>query len=198
MSPILTGVIASSQFSGGAAGTYEFIALGTATGSSTTLAFNSIPQTYQHLELRYVGKNNRPRLADGFLNLKMNNSYSTYAQSMYYRGSGTTVPEEITFSPTSEGTGYFMGASGGNSNASAMSIGIIRIADYTSTTKLKTARCMSASNISDSNLGWILHSTQTNNSTSAITSLVIETVDSSGGYTIGANSRFALYGLKAS
>jgi hypothetical protein len=195
--PIL-GVIASSRLTA-AAGSYEFIAQAVPSGSTTTVTFSSIPQTYKHLELRYIGRNGRPRVADGFLNLKINNSFATYVQSMfYYGGISPNQPGEISFTPALEGTGYYMGAAGGNANATAVGSGVISIMDYTNTTKLKTARCISGSTLNSTTVGWILHSTLTNNSTSAVTSLVIETVDSAGGYNIGANSRFSLYGLKDS
>jgi len=192
--PIL-GTIASSTRQGLATGSYEFIAASAPTGTNISITFNSIPQTYKHLELRYVGRNSRPRVADGFLNLKINGSFATYVQSMfYYGGISPNAPGEITFSPSLEGTGYFMGAAGGNANSNARGIGVVSIMDYTNTTKLKTARSLSGSITNSTSVGWILHSTLTNNSTSAVTSLTIETVDSSGGYVI--SGEFALYGLK--
>lgn len=189
--PIL-GIIASSKLTV-AAGSYEFIATTTASGSSSTVSFNSIPQTYKHLELRYIGKNTRPRLADGFFNLKMNDTYSTYAQSMFFAGPNT-APGELTFA-VNNGTGYSLCAAGANSNAAAMGMGVVTMLDYTNTSKLKTFRVISCSMVGDANIGWLTHTTNTLNSTSAITSLVIDGVD---GANLGAGSKFSLYGLKAS
>jgi hypothetical protein len=190
--PIL-GTIASSTRQGLSTGSYEFIATATASGSSVTVTFSSIPQTYKHLELRYVGRNSRTAQEDGYLGIKFNSTYPILVQSMYNFTNNN--PSELSFGPvTGNNNGYQLAATGGSTNAASMGTGVINIPDYTNTAKLKMARVMSAA-VTGTGGSFMSHTTITWNITSAITSIDIYGVDTSN---IAANSKFSLYGLKAS
>jgi hypothetical protein len=187
--PIL-GVIASSRLTA-EAGSYDFIATGTASGSSPTLVFSSIPQTYKHLELRYVGRNGREAQEAGYLGIRLNSNYALLVQTMY--NFSNNLPAESSFGPAGQNTGYQLAATGSSTNSASMGTGIINIPDYTNTSKLKMARIMSAAVTGGPS--FMNHSTSTFNFTSAVTSLEIYGVD---GANISANSKFSLYGLKDS
>ena len=184
--PIL-GIVASSKLT--ASGSFDFIATATASGSSSTITFSSIPQTYKHLQLRYAGKNNRDANQAGWLNLKINGSDPNYLQAVY--SYNASAPEQLNVTNPSVNNGYTLAATGTQASALNFGAGLVNILDYTSTSKIKTFRHMSGA-LSGSQVVCLI-GTNTLNSTSAVTSLVVIGVDSAN---IGANSRFSLYGLK--
>jgi hypothetical protein len=184
--PIL-GIIASSKLT--ASGSFDFIATATASGSSNTITFSSIPQTYKHLQLRFAGKNNRDAAQAGWLNLKVNNVDASYLQAVY--SYNASAPEQLNVTSPGIANGYTLAATGTQADALNFGAGLVNILDYTSTSKAKTYRHMSGA-LSGSQVVCLI-GTNTFNSTSAVTSLVIQGVD---GANIGANSRFSLYGLK--
>jgi hypothetical protein len=189
--PIFPGVIASSKLT--VSGSYDFIATGTASGSSVTLVFSSIPQTYKHLELRYVGRNSREAQEAGYFGMKLNSVYPILVQAMY--NFTNSAPSELNFGPvSSNNNGYMLSATGSSTNAASMGTGVVNIPDYTNTAKLKTVRAMSAA-VTGTGGSFVNHSTYTYNFTGAITSIEIYGVDSAN---IAANSKFSLYGLKSS
>lgn len=79
--PIL-GVVASSISP--VVGAYEFIASGSATGSSQEVSFNTIPSTYKHLILRGYGMANYPGPQDGAFGMRINGTTgSSYSRQGY-------------------------------------------------------------------------------------------------------------------
>lgn len=171
-------------------GSYFFIATNDVVSSTSSITFSSIPSTYQHLQLRYVGRNGRASDTAGFLGLQINGSYTTYLSAMY--GSGT-APTGLDSSPSGS-NGYQLHATGASANASAYGAGIVDFLNYSSTTQLKTARVIHAapSGSSESLIGV---TTMTLTNTAAISSITITGID---GANVIAGSKFSLYGLKAS
>jgi hypothetical protein len=159
---------------------FELIATATGTGASPTITFSSIPQTYKHLELRYVEKNDGT--TGGFLRLNgiTSSSYArhTLEASGSTPGSGSGTPTSSIFQRFAPST-----------TVNAFAAGIISILDYSSTTKNTTIRVFAGERGTNSQIA--LDSGLLNN-TAAITSITL-TANSSG-YETG--SRFSLYGIK--
>lgn len=180
MSLITLGILASS----GAVvpNSYESIASVAGTGGSGTITFNSIPGTYQHLQLRFLGFS----ATAGFtVTMTVNGAGGTnYAKHLLYgngstaSGSGAANTANVTVSQEVVGTE--------SSNGTA---GIIDIFDYASTNKNKTF--MIFSGMDKNGNGEIDLMSGVYKSTTAITSISLII---GGNWT--TNSQFALYGIK--
>ena len=144
MSPIteLIGGAKAYGWSGFSVSTaFESIATATASGSSATLTFSSIPSTYKHLQIRGIAKSGA---GTGQRNLTMTFNASDSTNHAYHRLFGDS---------------YNVGASGIASTnyillnrasiqatpASIFAASIIDIIDYASTTKNKTIRYIAGS-----------------------------------------------------
>jgi hypothetical protein len=185
LSPIL-GIIASQNYPR-ITGSYESIATSTITsGSSNTITFSSIPQTYKHLQIRGIA-----RSSSGVWNYLTFNGDTT--QANYYAhelaGNGSAA----------YGNAYPGGASPIGiqlfvtyGHASVFSGVTIDILDYTSTNKAKTVRCLNGWN--NSTNGEVrIDSGLWSATPAAVTSLTLQ-CGSSNAYQ--QYSSFALYGIK--
>jgi len=159
---------------------YDSIASASGTGSSGTITFTSIPQTYTHLQLRVYG--GVATTATSSSNLQFNNdsTAANYATHFLYgngasaaAGGGVATPYGI----------YVNGIS------SAPSVTIIDILDYTNTNKNKVSRSLNAYEANGSGVVNLLSGLWL--STVAITRL-----DIVAGQNWGTYSKFALYGIK--
>jgi hypothetical protein len=177
--PII-GTIASSYRSS-VPNSFESISTVTVSGSSvTSITFNSIPQTYAHLQIRAF-----------LVSSSSENNYFTFngdTASNYnwhqIQGTGTSV-DPYASNPTPNPP---WGLNAGNSTYPMVSI--IDILDYTNTNKFKTIRTLSGNDgAGNSNARVGLYSAAWR-STSAVTSITYYNL------TTAANSHFALYGIK--
>lgn len=117
--------------------TMELIATITGTGSSATLTFTSIPQTYQSLQVRGITKNTNSGNLNVYVDVKVNGAGGTsYANHDLY-GDGSAV---YASGAGSEATmNRLMRTLGGNV-ASIMAPVVIDFHDYASTSNNKTVR----------------------------------------------------------
>ena len=187
MAPIL-GIYAS-QISGhlfAPSGAYESIATVTASGSSSTITFSSIPQTYQHLQIRGIAKspNGAPALV-----IQYNGDSSVNYKSHYLEGSGATAYAGVGGTNT---YGYLGYPTPSSANSSMFSASIIDILDYTNTNKYKTTRSLSGYDTNNTVNGYMDLFSNLWMSTSAITSITLSIQSE----LFVANSQFALYGIK--
>jgi hypothetical protein len=162
-------------------GSYESIASATGTGSSGTITFNSIPQTYTHLQIRgtsYDGTGYSVRMRFN------NDSGSNYA---WHRLTGTGA--SATAGAATSNTDMVIINTNGNVSDYPASL-IIDIHDYASTTKYKTARTFDGLGQNDTG-GEVELRSGLWMSTSAITRIDILT---NGSFT--NLTRLALYGIK--
>jgi len=173
----LTGLLGGG---GGGGGSFESIATANLSGISTT-TFNSIPSTYKHLQLRFLGIESS--LASTF-RLRLNGDTGTnYARHWLY-GDGSSASAGGTASTTVIDIGSKLGI------LTEPCVGIIDIHDYASTTNNKTIRSFSghdrngAGEIGLYSGVWL--------STAAVTSVTF--FASSGNQNAGAT--IALYGIK--
>lgn len=167
---------------------FESIASANGTGSSGTVTFSGIPSTFQHLQIRILGRSSSTgREALIRFNADTGSNYAEHN----LRGNGATAAAVGEASKTSIASAY-VATSGAATDT--MGVSIIDIHDYASTTKNKTLRALSG--LSDNNL-------QTTNEriylfsglwmdTDAIDSISI--ASNSGNWT--TSSVFALYGIR--
>jgi len=181
----ILGIYASSMQ--GAVSDYQSIATVNGTGSSSTISFSSIPSTYQHLQIRYIGRVTNSDTADNIFMQFNSDTGSNYAWH-YLLGDGSTVAASGAASQTRILSGRVSAATAASN---LMGVGVIDILDYANTNKNKTARVLTGQ---DRNGGGVitLHSGVWLN-TSSINSITI-TNGSATNFT--SATTFALYGIK--
>jgi hypothetical protein len=188
VSPIL-GIYAS-QISGhlfGPTGAYDSIATTTVgAGGAATITFSSIPQTYTHLQLRYISNNtNNAFSIRATLNSDSGSNYANHILS----GNGSSAstngyPSEtsMSFPRSSYGPGY----------ATTFTGAVVDILDYSNTSKNKTARGLGGYETNSGSYQTIDFTSSLWMNTSAITNIVL----SSAVGNFAQFSQFALYGVK--
>jgi hypothetical protein len=138
----ILGIIASSKLVAPATA-YESIASAAGTGSSATITFSSIPSTYQHLQIRVLGRTTSVSGLIKPLKIYVNsvNTGTSYdMHNMWGTGAAVSVGNSINqavceFADT-------LGTDGFASGLMGVSI-IADIHDYASTSKNKTFRMFS-------------------------------------------------------
>jgi hypothetical protein len=186
MSPIL-GIFASSYLS--AVGDYESIAtVIVGSGGTSSITFSSIPSTYKHLQIRYLGRNlSGAGTSDTFIYARFNGDSSSNYAWHYVLGDGSSTAA----SGSSTQAQMAFGAITQNGVSANIFAGAIAdILDYSSVNKNKTVRVLSGN---DRNGGGVivLNSGLWSNSSNAISSM---TISSDNGF--AQHSSFALYGVK--
>jgi hypothetical protein len=187
--PIL-GIYASSvQNSIANASAFESIATANGNGSSSSVTFSSIPQTYTHLQIRYMAKTTRAYYQEA-LYVRINGTSSANYATHYLYGdtgtvySGASTATTIIFAPSMTGA----------SNTSIFGSGVVDVLDYTSTNKYKTVRAIGGYDDNGSagpNPITGLYSGFLTNDLTAVTSITLV-----GNGALDSNSTFALYGIK--
>lgn len=152
----------------------------------STITFSNIPQTYQHLQLRYVVRGN-DAASNSFPNIGINNDfYSTNYSSHTLGGSGTSA--YATATSNTGGIGDLYGPTSSDT-AGIFAVGISNILDYTSTSKNKVVRTVHGYDKNGG--GYIILSSGSRYNTSAVTSLSLFNVN----FVIGSTA--SLYGVLA-
>lgn len=182
--PII-GIIASANWASANASSYDSIATVTVTGTSSSISFSNIPQTYKSLQIRAIGRATGSSTSEVVWNMDVNSSASSWSRHQL-TGNGTTVSANASAGPDSAGRGMF--AAGGGTTANIFGATIIDIIDYASTSKTKTFRHFSGVDFNGS--GFIALHSNLWNSTSAITSITFSPNQAN------TNTTFALYGIK--
>jgi hypothetical protein len=160
------------------------------TTTAASVAFTGIPNTYTHLQLRWIGKDNRGAASDG-VNMTFNGDNTSgnyYGHRFYGDGAAANSQNFAGFS-----TGWINGSSSG----SIFGACVVDILDYTSSTsttnKFKTCKVFGGNDINGGGEAGF-YSLLWKNSADAITSI---TLSPSNGSAFNAYSHFALYGIKA-
>jgi len=165
-------------------------------GGLSSVTFSGIPAGYKHLELRCSVQTNRATYNRDSLPIRFNgDAGSSYSGHSYYGdGGGTTLgyaaASQINASGGTIGTGV-------ENSGLQFGVSIVEILDYASTTKRKTIRVLSGTDMNGTGTGGIggivevwTHCWQ---SVSAITSI---TFTPGVGTLFNRYSSFALYGVK--
>jgi hypothetical protein len=163
--------------------THDLISSHTTSGSTSTVTFSSIPQTYT--DLRIIASV-RATHAEMFFRLN-NNSSANYSRIYMY---GTTASIDSGRQNDTTGCAISIGDTDNNALENA---GIeIYIFDYTSSTKLKT---FSSSNGVDNDANTGIRVTQSNLFRSQTAVSQVEFVNTTSNFATGCV--FNLYGIKA-
>jgi hypothetical protein len=165
------------------------IAMVNLSSATPAITFNSIPQTYKHLQLRYSARAGRSADAAGFLWLNINGSVSTRFHALYGTGSVADAYDPGVSNP-SNNYGYQLQAPGSSADSRIFGGGVVDILDYASTTKNKTVRTLTG--VDTNGAGLISLGSMLFASTNAVTSISIGSID---GFNTPAGARVSLYGI---
>ena len=166
---------------------FESIATVTASGSSNTLEFTSIPNTYQHLQIRGI---TRDTGASYGYNVYMRFNSDSGSSYTYHglEGNGTTGS---SFGSSSAGAQFPFATSSGGANASGTFAPIVcDILDYANTSKYKVHRTFNG--YDDNGSGYIEFRSGVWLNTAAVSTITLI----STGSNFANYSTFALYGIK--
>ena len=168
----ILGVTASSILK--VTSSYESIA--STTISTSALSFTSIPQTYQHLQIRgyFI-----PNSAGYTPYVRYNGGNGTYAHQLFGNGSSATATATATF--------MNVALSSGIQDTYPFAF-IIDVQDYSNSTRNKTFRAFLGQDMNSSD-GQVILASGFKNDTTAITELGIT-------FGIAGNGAAALYGIK--
>lgn len=192
--PIL-GIIAS-QISGHlSTSSYESIQTVTVgTGAPTTIDFTSIPTTYKHLQIRWIGRVT-PSTTDENLGMTVGNGSvdtgANYSLHYLYGSGGGNATSGASATTSSVSMGRLTGA---NTTASVFGTGIIDLIDYSNTNKYKTFSGLSGDINSSTGAGIIWEVSGSWRSNSAIDTIQLTQLYGSGGF--AQYSQFELFGIK--
>jgi hypothetical protein len=184
--PIL-GVIASSRQ--GSLSGYVSLATYTCTGGESAVTFSAISQAYQHLEIRYVGRDTSANGGYKWLWTRFNNDSSANYSYMFYGSTGSLTALGGT---VANNQAYGGTVPEGGQTAGVFSGGWMRISNYTSTSTYKGFKAQG---------GWVTAGDAGTvhdfvgglwNSQNAVTRLDFSPQSS----TWAAGSTFAIYGIK--
>ena len=177
-------------------GAFVSIATVNGDGSSASITFSSIPSTYKHLQLRFMAKSTNTSTATVYnYRLTFNGDTGTNYSRHTLSGDGTTVTAGGDASVTEIGSRSTPIPNSGSGLANMMGVGIIDLHDYASSTKNKTARILTATELNRSTapLGRVILNSGLYFATpAAITSITF--VVTTGAWT--TSSVFSLYGIK--
>lgn len=162
------------------------VTVGTA---QSTITFSSIPQNYEHLQIRGISKTSYTGASQ--IGLRFNSDNTTNYNSHYLEGDGTSAAGgnigaanvAIIARTTSSGGGY------GTSNFGAL---VLDVLDYANTNKYKTTRCLNGWDVTGGGYSgfysglWL--------STSAVNTITLYI--GGGAFNFAQYSSFALYGIK--
>lgn len=183
----LLGVVASGAEV--ASGAFESIATTTVgSGGSSSITFSSIPDTYQHLQIRAFARGNTNDNIDDIA-WRFNGDSSVNYAAHYLLGEGSGA-----YSGKATGLNYavWMRVANNLSPSNTFGVGILDILDYKNTNKYKVGRSLSGVD-NNNTTGQIMYTSSVWFSTSAITSITLLSTNSSS---FRQYSHFALYGIK--
>lgn len=164
---------------------FDLIATGFGSGTSTSVTFDSIPQAYKQLQIRYVAKSTTTATT---LRLRFNGS----SASVYTRLGRASNNGSIVTTEEQNDTGITLPLGVAPSSVTGIySGGIIDVIDYADA-KTKQVRAFSGY-FSDASVRALDWSAAFFNDTSAISSIEINT---GGANFLDTASRFSLYGIK--
>ena len=172
-------------------GNFESISTVTLSSSATSMEFSSIPNTYKHLQIRWLVRSTTGGTAQDEVQLRMGNgsidTAGNYSYSFIYGNGGSAVGSyqdnqgqiRAGFAPRASAT------------ANAFGVAIVDVLDYANVNKYKSIRSIAGADLNDTN-GLASFCTGGWRSTSAVTNIRI-TPES--GNSFPQYSQFALYGI---
>jgi hypothetical protein len=170
-------------------GAFESIATISPSTGTKTVTFNSIPQGYKSLQVRYIARTDRAGTDFDFMFMRMNGVTSASYSDNRIEATGTGLG-----AAASANSQYVLFGSivpNNNNLANCYAAGIVDVIDYTSTAKNKTISALNGSNFNSSN-GRVQVVSGALYSTSAVTSISFTIFN----YNFLSGTSFALYGIK--
>lgn len=158
--------------------------------SAASVTFSDIPQSYEHLQIRAILKDNTNSTGATNIEMRFNSDSGSNYTRHYFRGTGTAVDSGASTSDSKFTVGTAIQNGAGLTNMfGAM---IVDIFDYTNTNKYKTVRALSGqdSNGAGTQGTWLQSGVWMN--TNTLTSISLFSSSSN----INTYSSFALYGIK--
>ena len=191
MTPLSLGIFASANLSA-AATSFESIATVTVgSGSSSSITFTSIPNTFSHLQLRAIARTDRSGENETTMTIRFNsdtgNNYS------YHRLIGDGSSASADAGSSSPFIYFYAGASATSASANTFGVSVWDILDYNSTVKNKTVRYLAGMDTNGAGRVTLQGGAWYNNTT-AISSITIAT---DGSHNFTQYTQFALYGCKS-
>ena len=109
-------------------------------GGTNNITFNNIPQTYKHLQVRFIGRSSSGSTGQDDMFINFNSDTGSNYAKHFLSGEGSTAQAGAIINHTKI---HFRECLSRNGNASSIFTGgIIDILDYTSTNKNKTTRSL--------------------------------------------------------
>jgi hypothetical protein len=167
-------------------GAYDSLATVTLSASTASITFAGIPNTYKHLQIRYIVRSTQASTETG-INARLNSDTGSNYAWHYLFGDGASVAASAGSTQTSLN---LVNVAGANATASSFAVGVLDILDYANTSKYKTLRLLQGWDGNGS--GRINLSSGLWMSTSA--NSAIEFYPSSGNW--AQYSQFSLYGVR--
>lgn len=192
-----------TNFWDGTTATSSFDSLGSVyvSTATSTITFSSIPQTYQHLQIRHIARNTNASTS-GNMYMRFNgdtgNNYVSHRLEGYNTGVGSgggTTQAAFTVAGLMTGASSISGAYG---------MGVLDILDYTNTSKHKTIKTISGydnngNGSAGNDQGYInVNSGVWFKAGSGVTSDAVTsiTITINGGGNFDVYTQFSLYGVK--
>ena len=164
---------------------YESIATTTVgAGGTSTITFSSIPSTYSHLQIRYIGRNS---VNNSVIKITLNSDTATNYSLHYLYGNGATVTAGGAASQSNMEANMAVSSY----SANVFGCGVMDLLDYANTNKYKTLRVLNG--FDNNGSGQVTFSSGSWRNTNAVTSITL-IPNSSGNFE--QYSSFALYGIK--
>jgi len=189
MSLMLLGILNAQAAGGGGGGpAYDLLeTINVAGGSTTSVAFDSIPQDYSHLQIRIAAKAVYANNGHFAIKANFNNSSSQYYQLHRLVGDGSSVSSQAGSSDTDMWWGYIPTL---QASSEGFGTSVVDLLDYSSENKNTTVRVLNG--YTNSQKASVSLSSSLWQNTEAITKISFD-VDS---FPIASGSRFSLYGIK--
>lgn len=164
---------------------FDSIATLSGTGSSATISFTSIPQTYRNLQFRLNTQSTNSGNGYSYINIRINTNTSAY-YTIYSEGL-TTWTNYFDVNTTNATAGY----AAYNTDANRTGLSILDIYNYTNTSQRWAYRFLAGYGVENNSIVAFGNGSQ-NTSTGAITR--VDFVMGSGNF--ATKSEIALYGIK--
>jgi hypothetical protein len=168
-------------------GAFESIATTTLSTATATVTFSSIPQTYKHLQVRYLARTDRANNED-IVQIRFNTDTGANYSRHYLFGDGASLGSGGVANETRILTD---GCTGASATSGIFGVGIVDVIDYADVNKYKTLRGLTAYDRNGG--GLIVVNSGSWRSTVAINTITVTSYYASN---FVQYSSFALYGIK--
>jgi hypothetical protein len=171
-----------------AVGSMDALGVVSVSAALSSIDFLSIPQTYSHLQIRYLAQSSNSATAADNLGFRFNSDTGANYTRHYIDGSGTSATGGSNTGVTQV---YATCAQTSPTFPNTFGVGVLDIVDYTNTNKYTTTKAISGVDFNSTG-GAVQFTSGVWLNTAAVTSINIRAL--SGNLT--QYSHFALYGIK--